>query len=181
MFVAFAAATRVTFPVVSVAKLAFVPLPNLVKLVNGASGGSGGKWGGGSSSALVFVRLDGRAMHLWGRVGAVVSTSHSPAGWAGDAPGADRHAWRRERRWRRAAVEGRAVEPSAHDGAFGLVESGRVGGIGAIGPERRIGHVALRRRRRSELKERGLTITAASEAIRVIERHRDCYCEWMGR
>ena len=179
MFVAFAAATPVTFPVVSVAKLAFVPLPNLVKLVNGASGGSGGKWGGGSSIALVFVRLDGRAMHLWGRVGAVVSTSHSPAGWAGDAPGADRHAWRRERRWRRAAVEGRAVEPSAHDGAFGLVESGFDGGIGAIGPERRIGHVALRRRRRSELKERGLTITAASEAIRVIERHRDCYCEWI--
>ena len=56
---------------------------------------------------------------------------------------------------------------SAHDGALGQVEGGRG-----------IGRVALRRpRRRSQLKEGGLAIAAASEAIRVIKRHRDCHCE----
>jgi len=53
---------------------------------------------------------------------------------------------------------------SAHDGALGQVEGGRG-----------IGRVALRRR--PQLKEGGLAIAAASEAIRVIKRHRDCHCE----
>ena len=51
MFVVFAAATPVmfTFTLISVAKLTFVPLPNM-ELVGG--------------SVLTSVRLDGRAMHL---------------------------------------------------------------------------------------------------------------------
>ena len=55
MFVVFATATPVTFTVtftftiISVAKLAFVPLPNM-ELVDGANcGGSVGNWGGGGS------------------------------------------------------------------------------------------------------------------------------------
>jgi hypothetical protein len=57
MFVVFATATPVTFTVtftftvISVAKLAFVPLPNM-ELVDGASGGSVGKWGGGALSSV---------------------------------------------------------------------------------------------------------------------------------
>ena len=54
MFVVFATATPVTFTVISVAKLAFVPLPSM-ELVDGASGGgSVGKWGG-SGSVLTSV------------------------------------------------------------------------------------------------------------------------------
>ena len=55
LFVVFATATPVTFTVtftftvISVAKLAFVPLPNM-ELVDGANcGGSVGNWGGGGS------------------------------------------------------------------------------------------------------------------------------------
>ena len=49
MFVVFATPVTFTFTVISVAKLAFVPLPKM-ELVDGASGGgSVGKWGGGGS------------------------------------------------------------------------------------------------------------------------------------
>ena len=97
-----------------------------------------------------------------------MSTCMHLIGWACDAPGA---AWSTHDG---AVVEGRAVERSAHDGALGQVEGGRGNcRVGAIEPERRIGHVDRRRRprRRPELKERGLAIAATSEAIGVIKRH----------